>query len=377
MGHLDAHHVLVNYQHGFRRGYSCESQLITTAEHLARNLDHGKQTDVLLLDFSKAFDTAPHKRLLKKLDHYGIRGQLLKWIESWPYGRTQTVVANGSQSSPVTVTSGVPQGTVLGPLRFLLYINDFGLQITSELDLFADDSVLYGVVNNISSAEVLQSDLNKLVVWSEKWQMAFNASKCFLLRVTCSRDNVVNYTYTMMGQPITSVTQDKYLGVELDSKLTWNEHIAAITGRANSSLGFLRRNLYNCPEQIKTQAYHSLVRPTWIMHARCGTHIHKRIFNQFTKSSAELKWPSLEQRRKQTRLTNLYKIVNGTLAVEIPDYFRQKERQTRNYHPLKFINADCRTNIYKYSFFRDPLKNGTNFPEQLLKLPTQRPSSLP
>ena len=186
MGHLDAHHVLVNYQHGFRRGRSCESQLITIVELIARNLDHGKQTDVLLLDFSKAFDTVPHKRLLKKLDHYGTRGQLIKRIESWLCGRTQKVVVNGSQSSPVTVTSGVPQGTVLGPLMFLLYINDIGLQITSELGLFADDSVLYGFVNNISSAEVLQGDLNKLVVWSEKWQLAFNASKCFLLRVTRS-----------------------------------------------------------------------------------------------------------------------------------------------------------------------------------------------
>ena len=85
----------------------------------------------------------------------------------------------------------------------------------------------------------------------------------------------------------------------------------------------------------------------------------------------------MEQKRKQTRFKNLYKIVNGTRAVEIPNYFRQKERHTRNYHPLKFINAGCRTNIYKYSFFPDPLKNGTNFPKQLLKLPTQRPSSLP
>ena len=93
--------------------------------------------------------------------------------------------------------------------------------------------------------------------------MAFNASKCFLLRGTRSRDNVVNCTYTMMGQPITSVTRrHKYLGVELDSKLTWNEHISAITGKPNSSLGFLRRNLYNCSEQIKTQAYYSLVGPS-------------------------------------------------------------------------------------------------------------------
>ena len=123
MSHLDENQVLVKYQHGFRRGHSCESQLITTIEQLARNLDHGKQTDVLLLDFSKAFDTVPHKRLLKKIDHYGIRGQLNKWIEAWLCGKSQTVLVNGACSSPVTVTSGVPRGTVLGPLMFLLYIN--------------------------------------------------------------------------------------------------------------------------------------------------------------------------------------------------------------------------------------------------------------
>ena len=94
---------------------------------------------------------------------------------------------------------------------FLLYINDIGLKITSELRLFTDDSILYGVVNNINSAEVLRSDLDKLAVWSEKWQMAFNAGKCFLLRVTHSRDNVVNYTYTMMGKPITSVTLGQFI----------------------------------------------------------------------------------------------------------------------------------------------------------------------
>ena len=104
LSHLDAHHLLVNYQHGFHWGHSCESQLNTIVEHLARNLDHGRQTDVLLLDFSKAFNTIPRKCLLKKLDHYGICGQLIKWIESWLCGRIQTVV-NGTQSSPVTVTS--------------------------------------------------------------------------------------------------------------------------------------------------------------------------------------------------------------------------------------------------------------------------------
>ena len=155
--------------------------------------------------------------------------------------------------------------------------------------------------------------------------MAFNASKCFLLGVTCSRDNVVNYTCTMMGQPITSVMQFKYLGVELDSKLTY-------FCQANSSLGFLRRNLNNCPKQIKTQAYYSLVRPhleyacsLWDPHtqkniqsiekvqhraARFVKKCNQRTPGTVTSLLEELhvKWPSLERRRKQTRLTNLYKI---------------------------------------------------------------------
>ena len=111
----------------FAGATNVKASQLSIVEHLVRNLDHGKQTDLLLLDFSKAFDTVPHKRLLKKLDHYGIHGQLIKWIESWLCGRTHTVV-NGSQCSPVTVTSGVPQGTILGPLMSLLYINDTGLQ---------------------------------------------------------------------------------------------------------------------------------------------------------------------------------------------------------------------------------------------------------
>ena len=193
----------------------------------------------------------------------------------------------------------------------------------------------------------------------------------------------------MMGQSITSVTQHKYLGVELDSKLTWNEHVSAITGKANSSLGFLRRNLYNCPEQIKTQAYHSLVRPlleyacsVWDPHtqkniqsiekvqrraARFVKKCNQRTPGTITSLLEELKWPSLEQRRKQTRLTNLYKIVNGTLTVQISNYFRQKERQTRNYHPLKFINAGCRTNIYKYSFFPRSVKEWNELPETIIE----------
>ena len=155
-------------QHGFRCGHSCETHLISVIKQLARNLDSGMQTDLLLLDFSKAFDVAPHKRLLMKLEHYGTHGSLAKWIESWLVGRSQSVVVNGTCSSQAMVKSGVPQGTVLGPLMFLLYINDIGNEINSNLSLFADDSILYGIVNNFQDAQALQADLNKLVEWAQK-----------------------------------------------------------------------------------------------------------------------------------------------------------------------------------------------------------------
>ena len=146
MTHLDAQNVLVDRQHGFRSNRSCETQLINSIEHLARSINYRNQTDLLILDFSKAFDTVSHKRLLLTLEYYGIRGHRLNWMQSWLLNRTKQVVLEGEHSEKSNVKSGVPQGTVLGPLCFLLYINDMGNNISSNLKLFADDTLLYGLV---------------------------------------------------------------------------------------------------------------------------------------------------------------------------------------------------------------------------------------
>ena len=193
-----------------------------------------------------------------KLEHYGIRGSLAKWIETWLVGRSQSVVVNGTCSSQAMVKSGVPQDTVLGPLMFLLYINDIGNEINSNLRLLL---ILCTELSTISKdAQALQADLNRLVEWAQKWQMTFNSSKCVLLRVSRSL-NDVDFTYEMMGRPLESVESHKYLGVEIDRKLSWNKHISAITGKGNRALGFIRRNLHNFFEEVKKQAYYSLVRP--------------------------------------------------------------------------------------------------------------------
>lgn len=133
----------IYYQHGFRQKHSCESHLILTVDDLVRGVKDRKQTDVLILDFSKAFDKVAHQHLLQKLNYCGIRGDTLTWISTWLTKRKQHVVIDGERSTEVTVASGVPQGTVLGPLMFLIYINDIGNDLTSQIKLFADDCLIY------------------------------------------------------------------------------------------------------------------------------------------------------------------------------------------------------------------------------------------
>ena len=138
------------------------TQLITSIEEIAKTLYNGKQTDLIIMDFSKAFDVVPHQRLINKLDYYGIRGCHKVWLTNWLTCRERSVVVDGVSSPPVHVLSGVPQGTVLGPLMFLLYINDIGYDCSSTIRLFADDTILYSIVELTSDAERLQSDLSAI-----------------------------------------------------------------------------------------------------------------------------------------------------------------------------------------------------------------------
>ena len=181
MNYFENNQILCDHQHGFRKHSSCESQLLTTGS------DNSQQIDAILLDFSKAFDKVPHQRLLIKLEHYGVRGTTLQWIKSFLSNRTQKVVIEGKSSSSAPVTSGVPQGTVLGPLLFLAYINDLPSKVHAKARLFADDCLLYHRIKTDEDAESLQDDLNKLQDWEADWKRHFNPDKCELIRITNKR----------------------------------------------------------------------------------------------------------------------------------------------------------------------------------------------
>ena len=161
---------------------SCATQLIQLIEELARNTSQGRQTDLILLDFSKAFDRVNHMTLLHKLHQHGVRGNTLSWIKAFLIGRSQTVILEGESSSEIPVTSGVPQGSVLGPLLFLLYINDLPENIHSQARLSADDTAIYITINNHSDSDTLQQDLDTLHTWERLWDMDFNPSTCYMDR---------------------------------------------------------------------------------------------------------------------------------------------------------------------------------------------------
>ena len=196
-------------QHGFRKNRSCETQLITTIHDLATRLNSGEQVDVLFLDFSKAFDKVPHNRLLHKLDYYD-----LEWIKQFLVGRTQQVVIENKLSDLTPVTSGVPQGSVLGPLLFLLFINDLPRSIDSVVKLYADDVLMYRSIKDPSDHQALQNDLNKLAHWSTIWQMPFNLTKCEYLIVT-NKSSPLMYHYKLNDYEIQRVQSAKYLGLTI------------------------------------------------------------------------------------------------------------------------------------------------------------------
>ena len=211
MNHLDDNSILVKFQHGFRSQHSCESQLISTINDLAKSMNENSQTDLFILDFQKAFDMVPHECLLNKLHYYGIKGHIHQWIRTWLKQRTQAVVINGVKSDSVPVLSGVPQGTVLGPLMFLLYINDIEGNIVSNIKLFADDCLLYRSINSQKDVEILREDLNHLITWSERWQMNFNIKKCYELKITRKLSPLVS-GYDIKGVALKPVDEHPYLG---------------------------------------------------------------------------------------------------------------------------------------------------------------------
>ena len=237
--------------------------MTTVINDWVKILDKGRQADTFILDFKKALDTLPHELLLKsKLFGYGIGGKTLRWIDSCLCYRTQLSVVNGDTNSEwAPVLSGVPQGTILGPLLFSLYINDISIDIDSEIRLFVDDCLCCREIRDTDDSLKLQKDIDRLGCLARKWGMRFQPVKCSIMQITRKRTNKIEASYTLEGTVLENVDSIKYLGVTITHDLRWNTHISNMCTKTNRTLGFLRRNLYQCPQDVKEAVFRGLVCP--------------------------------------------------------------------------------------------------------------------
>ena len=389
MDFLDSKNYLTPFQHGFRQKRSCESQLLTTLHDFQQSLNKKGQTDAILLDFSKAFDKVDHRLLLNKIDNIGISGPLLKWISSFLSNRLQHVIVDGCKSDANKVLSGVPQGTVLGPLFFLIYINDICQNLTpgTFIRLFADDSLLYREIKTHEDTLILQRDLDALQTWETRNKMEFHPGKCQVIRITNKRDIIIGI-YNIHGVILQFTNSVKYLGVTIDSKLSFKEQCNNVCHRAHFMLSFLERNFSRCPQKIKEQCYFALVRPlveygctAWDPHdndkillleqinkraARFVTGNNLREHGQTLKNMVTLGWPPLSDRRGRAKLSMLYRIRNDLIFVPHDHLIGN----SRNSKPDFYVPPSSSVDAHLYNFSSSAGRLWNTIPSELKSSPS-------
>ena len=374
MRHLDECDILTDFQHGFRRKRSCETQLVLTVDDLAKELDKGKQIDCILLDFAKAFDKVSHRSLIAKLKNYGVVDNNLLWIQDFLHSRSQVVVVEGEESERAAVTSGVPQGSVLGPALFLVYINDLPEKLHSTPRLFADDTLLYRVIDSEADCDLLQEDLATLELWERDWSMEFAAEKCMVLRITkrLERNRIIK-NYQIHGHVLDTVDSAKYLGVTLDSKLSFSNHIQDTVKKANNTRQFLQRNISGCNRATKSLCYKAYVRPI-VEYGSCAWDPHKgnqsqtdvlesvqrksarfvcvdwRRTSSVSAMVANLHWASLQERRARARLAMFHKVQQSLVAIPKSLFTVSNAHMVTRGAPAKFHIPYFRTKVYQNSF---------------------------
>ena len=261
MSHLIKEDLLSEKQYGFVGKRSTVTQLLHYIDQCCEAMAEGKVVDCVYFDFAKAFDTVPHRRLIKKLECYGIGGDMLRWVEAFLSDRKQLVKVNAAKSTTNLVVSGIPQGSVLGPLLFVIYINDLPEKVISDLFLFADDTKLLKIIDSIEDSLVVQDDINELEHWSQDWLLKFHPDKCHVLTIGKFANIKHAHRYQLGGNELEHVFEEKDLGILIDSELTFEGHISKQVNKANSILGVIKRSFNDLSPSAFCTLYTTFVRP--------------------------------------------------------------------------------------------------------------------
>ena len=354
--HLEENDIICKNQHGFQKSKSCLTQLLPHIDIILKNLQNDMDTDVIYLDYAKAFDKVDHQILLLKLNAYGIRGKLLKWLQSYLSNRTQTVVVNGHHSYPEIVKSGVPQGTVLGPVLFIIYLNDLQTCIKHSItSSFADDTRLKKTIQTTDDSKLLQEDLENAIIWSTENNMMLHQSKFELLAHNTDNSKLLQqlpftieyseYT-TSDGSTLSPKEAVKDLGVTISPDLSWSLHVSIIADKARRMASWIFSVFYERSAKVMLTLYKALVRshteyccPVW--HPSKMEDIMKieSIQRTFTARIREVRhlsyWErlealninSLQRRRERYILIHVFKIANNLAPNDIDMKFYQSRRR--------------------------------------------------
>lgn len=388
VNHLESNCLIKDDQHGFCTGRSCLTNLLVFLDHVSNFLDNGHCVDTIYLDFAKAFDKVPHQRLLQKICSHGISGQLLTWISSWLNGRRQRVQISGNKSGWLDVASGIPQGSVLGPLLFLMFINDLGADVTESTVIlkFADDTKVLGICDNDLDHGVIQSDLHKLQQWADAWQMSFNVDKCKILHMGHGN---MEYCYWLNGQELHHADTEKDLGILISNDLKVGLQCTEAYKKANKMLGLIRRTIVNKEPRILLALYKSLVRPhleyccsAWSPHYVKDKELLEKIQHRFTRMFKELKvlpymdridrlglW-TLEERRNRADLIEVFKICNGYTTLSLEAFFEVDSYGRTRGHNWKLRKPHCTKGIRKYFFSSRVIDRWNKLTDDIVRSPS-------
>ena len=390
MEHCKDSNIFTDSQYGFRERRGCILQLLTVFDAWSKYIDSDIPVDTVFLDFRKAFDSVPHKRLLLKLERLGVSGNVLKWISSFLSNRQQRVVINGQSSEWTDVSSGVPQGSVLGPLLFIMFVNDLPDEVKSYCKLFADDAKLYKDLQNLEDFETIQNDLNKLCQWTIKWLMLFNVAKCKVMHI--GRDNP-RFEYEMTDKEgntkvLNSVEIEKDLGVYVQENLKFDKHISLTVNRANRLVGLIKRAFSYLDEETLLVLYKTLIRPIldygntiWFPTLKKDIRAIENVQRRLTRLLPELSHLSYEERLRTLNLTTLhyrryrmdmiqvFKILNNIDDVKMEGMFEYSDLNTRG-HSKKLNKPRALKSYRMHSFCIRTIEKWNDLTEDMVNSAT-------
>lgn len=373
---LEKNHLLSRGQHGFRANRSCVTNLLEYLEKVTELIDRGQSCDIVFFDFKKAFDMVSHKKLILKLDRIGIKSGLCLWIEEWLNQREQQVVLNGSESDWTKVLSGVPQGSVLGPILFLIYINDIAENVPGLLSLFADDTKCFAEVKKEDLTHTIQRSIDALHAWSKEWSMEFNPSKCSVIHLG---SNNPNHLYTLNGTIVRASQEEKDVGVIVQDDLKHEKHCEKVSLTCHRIMGQIWRSFKNKDKEIMMKLYQTYILPhldygavVWAPYLKKDINKIETIQRKYTRMIKGMKGlsyeerlsvlglPTLENRRRKQDLIQTYRIINNIDQVfPIPFKFVKdtNARVTRSSLKMDMViqkcNSDIRRNFFSVRVAKD------------------------